>query len=150
MLLAKNRKAFHDYEILETLTAGLVLKGYEVKAIREGKVNFDGSFVQVLSGKPVILNMYIGRYSNQSQPHNEADSRKTRSLLLTSKEVSILIKELSQKGKSAVPLALILSHNLIKLELGIVRGLKKYEKKDIEKVKQMDKDLKVELKSIWH
>jgi len=149
MLLAKNRKAYHEYEILEKYTAGMVLKGMEVKAVREGKVNFDSTFVQIIDGKPVVLNLYIGRYSNQSQPFNEKESRKTRGLLLTSSEIEKITKDLSQKGKTAVPLALILSHNLIKLEFGIARGLKKFEKRDAEKKKQMDNDLKVELKSIW-
>ncbi len=149
MLLAKNRKAYHEYEILDKYTAGMVLKGMEVKAVREGKVNFDSTFVQVVDGKPVVLNLYIGRYSSQSQPFNEKESRKTRGLLLTSSEIEKITKDLSQKGKTAVPLALILSHNLIKLEFGIARGLKKFEKRDAEKKKQMDNDLKVELKSIW-
>lgn len=150
MLLAKNRKAFHDYEVLDKFTAGLVLQGREVKAVREGKVNFDGSFVQVVAAKPVIVNLYIGRYSSQSQTFNEKDARKTRQLLLKSAEIEKISKELSQKGKTAVPLALVLTHNLIKLEFGIVRGLKKFEKRDVEKKKQQERDLKNELKSIWH
>jgi len=141
MLLAKNRKAFFEHEILERYTAGISLRGYEVKAIREGKANFSDSYVQILSGVPVILNMYIGAYSKQSQRFNEADSRRSRKLLLSKSEIEKIQRELMEKGRTAIPLALILEHNMIKLEFGIAKGRKKEEKKHVEKERQIKIDL---------
>ena len=88
-----------------------------------------------------MVNLYIGPYSKQSQEVNEQTSRRTRNLLLTKSEIEKLKRELSLKGKTAVPLALILSNNLLKLELGIAKGRKKAEKKHLEKERQIQKDL---------
>lgn len=141
MLIAKNRKAFFEHEILERYTAGISLRGYEVKAIREGKANFSDSYVQILSGVPVILNMYIGAYSKQSQRFNEADSRRSRKILLKKSEIEKIQRELMEKGRTAIPLALILEHNMVKLEFGIAKGRKKEEKKHVEKERQIKIDL---------
>ena len=141
MLLAKNRKAFFEHEILERYTAGISLRGYEVKAIREGKANFSDSYVQILSEVPVILNMYIGAYSKQSQRFNEADSRRSRKILLKKGEIEKIQRELMEKGRTAIPLALILEHNMVKLEFGIAKGRKKEEKKHVEKERQIKIDL---------
>ena len=81
MLIAKNRKAHFDYEIVQKFTAGIVLTGYEVKAVREGKVELKGTFVQVIGGELYVVNMYIGRYSSMSQKYDEKDSRHSRKLL---------------------------------------------------------------------
>ncbi len=146
MLLAKNRKAFYDHEILEKFTAGIALKGYEVKAVKEGKVNMDGSFVQVLGHEVYVINMYIGQYSKQSQETGKQQSRTSRKLLLRKEEIEKLQRELAQKGKTAIPLALILSHNMIKLEFGIAKGRKKVEKKHLEKERQIKRDLEKAVK----
>ena len=151
-ILARNKKAFYEYEIIARYTAGVVLEGYEVKAVREGKVNFDGSFVQINKHIPVVLNLHIGRYMYQSQKDEGADTRRTRMLLLSKKEIQKIERELSQKGYTAVPLALatqaqapkgalISSKSMLKLELAVVRGRKMYEKKDLEKRKQQLKDM---------
>jgi SsrA-binding protein len=148
MLIAKNRKAFYEHEILDKFIAGISLQGYEVKALREGKVNMDGSYVQILGGNPVVVNMHIGPYSKQSQKVGELETRKTRKLLLNKNEIEKISRELSQKGKTAIPLALILSHNMIKLELGIAKGRRKEEKKHLEKERQIQKDLQQVTKEI--
>src|SRR3989344_5639091 len=96
-ILARNKKAFYEYEIIDRYTAGVVLEGYEVKAVREGKVNFDGSFVQINKHIPVVLNLHIGRYMYQSQKDEGADTRRTRMLLLSKKEIQKIERELSQK-----------------------------------------------------
>ena len=140
-ILARNKKAFFEYEIIDKYTAGVVLEGYEVKAVREGKVNFEGSFVQINKHIPVVLNLHFGRYTYQSQKDEGADTRRTRMLLLGKKEIQKVERELSQKGYTAVPLALVSSKNMIKLEFAVVRGRKIYEKKDLEKRKQQLKDL---------
>ena len=122
------------------------MHGYEVKAIREGKVNFEGSYVQIVGDKPVVINMHIGQYSKQSQKVNELDQNRTRDLLLNKTEIEKLTKELAQKGKTAIPLALIITHNMIKLEFGIAKGRRKFDKKNVEKERQIKKDLEIALK----
>jgi len=141
MLLAKNKKATFEYEILDKYTAGLVLWGYEVKSVREGNVNFEGSLVTVMGGEACVVNLHIGRYSHQSQKYSEKEARRTRKLLLNKKEVLKLAQAISLKGHFAMPLALILQHNLVKLELGVVRSKKQYEKKRLLVEKQIERDL---------
>ena len=148
MLLAKNRKATFEHSILDKYTAGIVLTGYEVKAVREGKVNFDGAYVQVTRDGPIILNLHIGRYTNQSQELTDQDSRRTRKLLLQQREIDKITRDLKEKGHTAIPLALITSKNLIKLELATVKGKKKQEKKNVEKERQIARDLEVTRKSM--
>lgn len=137
----QNKKAAFDYEVLDKYVAGIVLYGYEVKSVREGNVNFEGSQVVVLQGEAYVVNLHIGRYSNQSQKYNEKDAKRTRKLLLTKKEIGRLSQAISVKGRFAVPLALILQHNLVKLEFGVVRSKKKYEKKQVLIERQQKRDL---------
>ena len=142
MLLAKNRRALYDYQLIEKFIAGIALKGYEVKAIREKKVNFEGSYVSVKPNGVFVENLNIGRYSKQSQEIDEQNTRKPRRLLLNKREIEKLKRELHEKGKTAVPLALILRNNLVKLEFAVAKGKKKYGKKQTEKEKQIDKEMK--------
>lgn len=141
MLLAKNKKATFEYEVLDRYTAGLLLYGYEVKSVREGNVNFEGSLVTVMGGEAYVVNLHIGRYSHQSQKYSEKEAKRTRKLLLNKKEVLRLAQAISSKGHFAVPLALILQHNLVKLELGVVRSKKQYEKKRVLVERQISRDL---------
>ncbi len=151
MLLAKNRKAFHNYEILEKYVAGVVLKGYEVKAIREGKVSFEGSYVTIKNGEPLVKNIHIGRYSKKSQKTPEQEEKRPIKLLLNEREIEGIAREIHQKGKTAVPIAFILRNNLIKLEIAVVRGRKEYEKKQVAKKRQIEKDLHKQRKTqLWH
>jgi len=146
MLLARNRKALRNYEVTEKFLAGIKLKGYEVKALREKKVSFEGAYVKVMGGEVWLMNMHIGRYSKQSQKVPDGEADRPRKLLLSKREIDVLRKEVAQKGKTAVPLALLLKHNLVKLELGIVRGRKAHEKKHLEKERQIRRDLEKERK----
>ncbi|OGC47814.1 SsrA-binding protein [candidate division WWE3 bacterium RIFCSPHIGHO2_01_FULL_42_13] len=146
MLLARNRRAYYDYEIIEKFIAGIVLKGYEVKALREKKANFDGSYITIRQTNVFVENLHIGAYSRQSQEIGEQDTRKPRKLLLNKREIQKLRKELEEKGKTAVPLALILKNNMVKLELAVVKGKKQFGKKQTEKERQMKKDMELEAK----
>jgi len=148
MLLAKNRKALYDYEVIEKFLAGVQLLGYEVKAVKEGKANFDGAYVQVIDNEAFVVNMYIGYYSRQSGKVDPEQARRSRKLLLNRHEIDKLKKEVVQKGKTAVPLALLLSNNLVKLEFAIVKGRKKRSKKQLEKERQVKKDLAMEAKKL--
>ena len=143
LLLAKNRKALHDHTLVEKYVAGIVLRGYEVKAIREQKVSFEGSYIQILKNIPYIVNLHIGEYSKKSQLTGLGDAKRNRELLLNAREIEEIRKELDQKGKTAVPLALVMNKNLIKLEFAVVKGKKEFEMKQTAKEKQIKKDLEV-------
>jgi SsrA-binding protein len=145
-LLAKNRKALFNHSIIDRYDAGIVLKGYEVKAIREGKVDFEGSYVRVIKGEVFLTNLKIGRYSKQSKEISPQDEKRDRKLLLNKNEIKEINRELSEKGKTAVPLALIMSNNKIKLELAVVKGKKEFEKKQTAKERQLKKDMEIEKK----
>jgi len=148
MLITKNRKALHDHEIIEKFFAGLVLKGYEVKAIKEGQANLEGSYVRVVEGVPLVVNMYIGKYSKQSRGFDEFDARRDRILLLNKSEIGKLIRETTQKGRTAVPLAIVLQNGRLKLEFAVVKGRKEFEKKQVAKDRQIQKDLAKEAKEL--
>ncbi len=145
-LLSKNRKALFNHSVISRFDAGVVLKGYEVKAIREGKVDFEGSYVRVIKNEVYITNLKIGRYSKQSKEISPQDEKRDRKLLLNKNEIAEINRELSEKGKTAIPLALILFNNKIKLELAVVKGKKEFEKKQTAKERQIRKDLEVERK----
>lgn len=145
-LLAKNRKALFNHSIIDRYDSGIVLKGYEVKAIREGKVDFEGSYVRLIKGEVFLTNLKIGRYSKQSKEISPQDEKRDRKLLLNKNEIKEINRELSEKGKTAVPLALIMSNNKIKLELAVVKGKKEFEKKQTAKERQLKKDMEIEKK----
>lgn len=146
MLLVKNRKAFLNHELVEKFVAGISLTGHEVKAIREGNVNFEGSYITFDDSTIVLTNLHIGRYSKQSQDVNELSLSRPRNLLLNKNEIAKIRKELAEKGKTAVPLALLLHNGHIKLELAVVKGRKAFSKKNLEKEKQVKKDLLLAVK----
>jgi len=147
MLLSKNRKALFNYEVVEKYVAGIVLFGYEVKAIREGNVNFEGSYIKEENNELFVINLYVGKYSKQSKNKAETDPKRPRKLILNRREILGIHRAISEKGKTAVPLALILKNNLLKLELAVVKGKKDFEKKVTAKEKQIKKDLDVEMKT---
>ena len=144
MLLAKNRRALFDFDVIEKFMAGIVLRGFEVKAIKEGKVNFEGAFIKIIGGEAFVVNMQIGRYSKQSQ--KEVDQTRSRKLLLNKRELERLAVQLNQKGKTALPLALLLSHDLVKLEFAVAKGRKKYEKRAVQRERQIKRDVELALK----
>jgi SsrA-binding protein len=148
MLISKNRKALFDHELLEKFSAGIILKGYEVKAIKENKANLEGSYVQLIEGEPFVVNMYIGKYSKQSRDFNELEARRNRKILINKNEIDKLAREISQKGKTAIPLALVLDRGNIKLEFAIVKGKKEFERKQAAKDRQVQKDLAKEAKEL--
>ncbi len=147
-VIAKNKKALHNFSVLETYTAGLVLRGYEVKAIREGKVSFEGSYINGQDGRLFVENLYIGRYSKQSRDISEADEKRSRALLLNKNEIAEVSRAISEKGKTAVPLALVLKNGNIKLEFAVAKGKKEWEKKVVAKDRQIQRDLERESKEI--
>lgn len=148
MILLTNKKAYHDYEILDKYIAGIKLLGYEAKSLREKGGRLEGSYIKDISGKLKLVNFYIKRYSKVSQKIEDTDLSRTRDLLLNKREILRIRTEISQKGKSCVPLNLRLDHGLFKIEIGVVRGRKEYEKKVVAQRKEEQRDMERNKKGI--
>ena len=133
---ANNPKAGFDHEILETLEAGLVLKGNEVKAIKTGKASIKGAYVKIINGRPELIGATIAPY----QPGNtglDYDPQQTRLLLLSKKQIAALLGLSQSQGLTLLPLKLYGNHGKIKLLIGIARGKKKYDKRTSIKKKDV-------------
>lgn len=137
-LLAKNRRATFDYEITERLVAGLVLSGAEVKSIKNGHASLKGSFVTLREDEAWINNAHVTPYQPSGQTTAPEPTR-LRKLLLHRKQINHLILE-KRSGLSVVPTALLLQGNLIKLEIGIGRGKKRYDKRETLKQRDMARE----------
>ncbi|MBI4232351.1 SsrA-binding protein SmpB [Candidatus Peregrinibacteria bacterium] len=144
MTYAKNKKAYHDFEILEEYEAGIVLNGDEVKSIKESQVNLKGSFVDVLNDEAYVNEMHVSRYKNSSRKEN--DPTRKRKLVLHKKEISKIDQAVSQKGVTAIPLELYPRKGLIKMTIGICRGKKLYDKRETLKKRSQEMEIKKQLK----
>ena len=122
-----NKKATHEYQILETWEAGVVLKGSEVKSIREGKVSFTDSFARVKEGELFLYNLHIAPYACTSQ--GNLDPKRPRKLLLHHGEIQKLIGTLSQKGLTLIPLSIYFKKGKVKLGMGLARRKRLYDKR---------------------
>jgi SsrA-binding protein len=137
-VVATNKKAYHEYFILEKMEAGISLLGTEVKAIREGRLNLKDSYAIVQSGETFLFNCHISPYSHGNQEnHNPTRSRK---LLLHQKEIRKLIGKTQEKGLTLVPLRVYFKRGKIKVELGVARGKKLIDKRETERRKEADRE----------
>ncbi|MCL1632941.1 SsrA-binding protein SmpB [Sporolactobacillus sp. CPB3-1] len=127
-VLAQNRKAHHDYFIEETVEAGLVLQGTEIKSIRRGKVNIQDAFARVENGEAFVYNMHISQYE-QGNRYNH-DPLRTRKLLMHQKEISKLGAEAGKTGYALVPLKVYIKNGFAKVLIGLGRGKKMYDKRE--------------------
>ncbi len=127
-IIAKNRRAFHEYEILDRWEAGIVLQGTEVKALRAGRCNLGDAFGEIREGEAWLCKMHIGPYEQGNRENHEPFRR--RKLLLTRREIRKLQPRIEEKGLTLVPLSLYFSHGLVKVELGLGRGKKLHDKRD--------------------
>ena len=143
-LVAANKKAFHDYFILEKLEAGICLLGTEVKAIREGRLNLKDSYALVRAGELFLLNCHISPYSHGNRENH--DPVRSRKLLLHLTEIRKLIGKTQEKGLTLVPLRVYLKRGKIKVELGVAKGKKLYDKRETERRKEADKEAKAAIK----
>lgn len=141
--IARNKKARHDYTIEDSLEVGIVLKGTEVKSIRQGKVNLKDSFASVDKGEVFLNNMHISPYE-QGNIYN-VDPTRRRKLLLHKREINKLIGYTAQKGYSLIPLALYLKNGLVKINLGVAVGKKKYDKRQDIAKKDAERRMKVHM-----
>lgn len=126
-VLVDNRKARHDYEILETFEAGLVLTGTEIKALRTGRGNLRDSYARVENGEIMIYNFHISPYEQGNRAN--VDPLRLRKALMHREEIRRLLGKTREKGLSLIPLKVYLSHGYAKVELGLARGKKQYDKR---------------------
>jgi SsrA-binding protein len=125
--LAVNRKARFEYEILDTFEAGMVLAGTEIKAIREGRANIGDAFAKPVSGELWLINAHIAQYSAGGVNNHDPD--RPRKLLLHRDQIALLASEVNEKGLTVVPLKLYLKRHRAKVELGLARGRKLFDKR---------------------
>jgi SsrA-binding protein len=143
-VFATNKKAFHDYFIMEKYEAGIVLQGTEVKAIREGRLNLKDSYALVQGGEAFLFNCHISPYSHGNRENHEPT--RTRKLLLHQKEIKKLIGKTQEKGLTLVPLRVYLKRGKIKIELGVARGKKLIDKRETERRKEADREARAAMK----
>lgn len=136
--ITRNRKAFHDYEVLEKVEAGIVLVGSEVKSLREGRCNLKDSYAVVMSGELVLLNCHISSYKPASYLNHVPE--RNRKLLLHRAEIDRLIGKIEQKGLTLVPLRMYWKDGRAKVELGLCRGKKLHDKRKAMKEKELKRE----------
>lgn len=147
-LIFKNRKAFHDFTILDSLEAGIMLEGSEVKAIREGKINLKDSFVRIIKGEVFLLNVHISHLSTTHSTYRP-DERRSRKLLLHSKQIDKLYSKVTKDGITLVALKLYFNDkNMIKVEVATAQGKKLHDKREDLKAKTMKRETQQILKGI--
>ena len=147
-LVFKNRKAFHDFTILDTLEAGIILEGSEVKAIREGRINLKDSFVRIIKGEVFILNMHISHLSTTHTTYRP-DEKKDRKLLLHSKQIAKLYAKVTKDGITLIATKLYFNDkNMIKVEIATAQGKKLHDKREDLKIKTMQRETQQILKGI--
>ena len=132
---ARNKKAFHDYSIEDTLEAGLVLAGHEVKSVRTGQVSLDGAYVTIRSGEAFLRHAYIGKYRHGGNLDGY-DEQRERKLLLHRLEILKLQDQAKAKGLTLVPLEIYTAKKRLKLKVGLARGKKQYDKRESIKRKE--------------
>lgn len=134
-IFAENRKADYDYNILEVYEAGLVLIGQEVKSIKAGHINLSGSYVVFKGPEPYLVGAKIPPWQPKNAP-SDYNPEQPRKLLLNNKEIRYLLGKANEKGFTMIPLKVYEKHGRIKLEFGLAKGKKKFDKK--EKIKKRD------------
>jgi SsrA-binding protein len=143
--IAENRKAFHDFHILETFEAGLVLLGTEVKAIREGRVNLRDSYARVEDGEVFLCNVNISPYSHRG--YADHAPLRQRKLLLHRDEIRKLIGKTVEKGMTLVPTRLYFKNGRVKVAVALAKGKKEYDKRETIKRREADRETRAAVKS---
>ena len=146
-LIANNKKAYHDYFILDTYEAGIELKGTEIKSVRKGSVNLKDSFIRIKNDETYIENMHIAPYEQGNRFNHEP--LRTRKLLLHRKEIKKLQKEVKENGLTIVPTKLYFNTSKLKVEIALARGKKLYDKRQDLKAKDAKRDVERALKNAY-
>ena len=144
-VVAENRKALHDYHILETFEAGVVLQGTEVKSIREGRVNLRDSYARVEAGEVFVFNIHISAYSNRGYADHEPTRR--RKLLLHRQEIRKLIGKTVEKGMTLVPTRLYFKDGRVKVAVSLAKGKQDYDKRETIKKREADRETRAAVKA---
>lgn len=143
-ILAKNKKAFFDYEILETLEAGIVLSGSEVKSVKTGHIQLKGSYISIRGAEVWLIKAHISPYKQGLRFEPEAE----RKLLLKKIEIKNLVGKLNTAGITLIPTEIYLKKNLIKVAVSVARGKKQYDKREVKKKRELERSLRREYKNI--
>lgn len=138
-VVARNKKARHDYFVLETLEAGIVLMGTEIKSIRAGQISLKEAYVRVDGEEAWLVNAHVAPYDHASQDNH--DPLREKKLLLHKREIENLYAEVRQKGVTIIPLQVHLSNGKAKVEIGIAKGKRKYDKREAIKKRDAQRDI---------
>lgn len=141
--LATNRRARHDYHLLDRLEAGVSLTGTEVKSIRRGRIQLKDSYVEIRDGEAWLVGAHVSPYEHGNRENH--DPERPRKLLLKRREIDKLLGRAVVKGSTVVPLAIYLKGNLIKVEIAIAQGKKRFDKRQAEKKKEQDREARAAL-----
>jgi SsrA-binding protein len=145
-IVADNRQARYLYEILETFEAGIVLVGTEIKSIRAGKLNLRDGFALLRNGEMFLMNVHVSPHSTASQLFNH-EPRRTRKLLLHSKEIRKLKDQVEQQGLTLVPLKMYLKRGIVKVDMALVRGKKLHDKREDSKRRDDQREMQRAMKN---
>jgi SsrA-binding protein len=143
-IIAENRKASHDYLLIETFEAGIALVGTEVKAIREGRVNLRDSFGRVEDGEIFVHNVHIGAYSHRGYSDHEATRR--RKLLLHKSEIRKLIGKTVERGMTLVPVRMYFKNGRVKIAISLAKGKKEHDRRETVKRREGERDARAAMK----
>ena len=143
-VIVTNRKARYDYEIIDNIEAGLVLLGSETKSLREGKANISDAYARIKKGEVWLIGMHISPYKQAAFQNH--DPLRERKLLLNKKEIKKIFRRVEEKGVTLVPLKLYFKNNWAKVDLGVARGKRKYDKKEAISRRDAERDLQREQK----
>jgi len=141
-LIAKNRKAFHNYQILEKIEAGISLLGSEVKAIREGRVSLSDSFGKIDKKEIFLHNIYVGPYSHSQAGREERDLRRKRKLLLHKSQIKYLAGKVIERGWTLIPLSLYFKRGRVKVELALAKGKRQYDKREVIRKREIEREIR--------
>ena len=145
-IIADNKKAFFDYEIIDRLEMGIILRGDEVKSIRQGHVSLAGAFVTVHGNELFLLNVYVKSYSHSFQKREESDMRRSRKVLAHKHEIRKLIGAVARQGITLIPLKLYFSDKgKVKVEVALAKHRKSHEKKQVLKERDIERQTRREL-----
>jgi SsrA-binding protein len=144
-IIAKNKKAYFNYELLETFEAGISLLGSEVKSIKEGRISLKESYAEVKDGEVFLLHCHISPYEAANRFNH--DPRRERKLLLHSREIKRLTGKIKEKGLTLVPTNVLVNEKgLIKVEIALAKGKRTYQKKEVIKERDREREMRAELK----
>lgn len=147
-VIAQNRRAYSDYQILEKFEAGVKLSGAEVKSIKAGGINLQGAYAGFAPDNRIYLySAHVSPYQAAKNSLSKLDPLRPRELLLSKKERDFLLGKLKEKGLTLLPLSVLNKNGLVKIEIGLGRGLKKYEKREAAKKKEAKREIRTRLYS---